>query len=118
MQLLCIAGEPVLTFFDSGSNAHLVDGAFAERAVSELLTTHAHGLASLAGGIFGRSTGYTAVSWVPTCATSITRLSVRASPGLHLLSPNLIFAPFMLKYTKRYQAVGRSGFVTQSEVTK
>jgi hypothetical protein len=32
MQMLCIAGEPVLTFYDSGSNAHLVDGVLAERA--------------------------------------------------------------------------------------
>jgi hypothetical protein len=31
MQHLCIAGESVLSFFDSGSNAHLVDGELAER---------------------------------------------------------------------------------------
>jgi hypothetical protein len=31
IQQLCIAGESVLSFFDSGSNAHLVDGELAER---------------------------------------------------------------------------------------
>jgi hypothetical protein len=31
MQQLCIAGESVLSFFDSGSNAHLVDSELAER---------------------------------------------------------------------------------------
>ena len=30
MQQLCIAGEPVLTFYDSGSNAHLIEGELAE----------------------------------------------------------------------------------------
>jgi Pao retrotransposon peptidase len=37
MQMLCIASEPVLTFYDTGSNAHLVDGAFAERAGFQVL---------------------------------------------------------------------------------
>jgi len=32
MQQLCIAGEPALTFYDSGSNTHLIDGNLAERA--------------------------------------------------------------------------------------
>ena len=31
MQQLCIAGEPVLTFYDSGSNTHLIEGELAER---------------------------------------------------------------------------------------
>jgi hypothetical protein len=37
MQMLCIANEPVLTFYDTGSNAHLVDGALAERAGFQVL---------------------------------------------------------------------------------
>jgi hypothetical protein len=37
MQLLHIANEPVLTFYDTGSNAHLVDGALAERARFQVL---------------------------------------------------------------------------------
>jgi hypothetical protein len=32
MQQLCITGKSVLSFYDSGSNAHLVDGDLAERA--------------------------------------------------------------------------------------
>jgi hypothetical protein len=37
MQQLCIAGESVLTFFDRGSNTHLVDGELAKCACFKVI---------------------------------------------------------------------------------
>jgi hypothetical protein len=50
MQQLFIANEPVLTFFDTGSNAHIVDGAFAERVGFQVLDDSCTRIGVIGGG--------------------------------------------------------------------
>jgi hypothetical protein len=50
MQQFCIAGEAVLAFFDSGSNTHLVDGEFAERAGFRVIDSTCTRIGVIGGG--------------------------------------------------------------------
>ena len=50
MQTLCIAGELVLTFFDSGANTHLVEGSLAEHAGFTVLGDHSVSIGVVGGG--------------------------------------------------------------------
>jgi hypothetical protein len=50
MQQLCIAGESVLSFFDSGSNTHLVDGELADRAGFTVLEDTCTRIGVIGGG--------------------------------------------------------------------
>jgi hypothetical protein len=50
MQQLCIAGESVLSFFESGSNTHLVDGELAERAGFKVLDDTCTRIGVIGGG--------------------------------------------------------------------
>ena len=50
MQQLCIKGEDVLAFFDSGSNAHLVEGDLAERVGFPVLDDRCIQIGVVGGG--------------------------------------------------------------------
>ena len=50
MQQLCIAGESVLAFFDSGSNTHIIEGELAEKAGFTVLDDRCTRIGVVGGG--------------------------------------------------------------------
>jgi hypothetical protein len=114
MQILNIANEPVLTFFDTGSNAHLVDGAFAERAGFQVLDDSCTRIGVIGGEYIWSEYGVYSCILGPDVNDRYHEVECQGLAKITSAFPNLIFAPSTGRLTEYCRLCGASVSPSQS----